>query len=434
MGIHGRSRHFPAALAAAVIVAAAAPAATAQDGSAAPGGTKSLEERVAELEKLVKKDDGGLFAYWKNGLRLDSADGDIKLRIGGRIQSDWSWFQHQNDFETASGKPIQAGEEFRRARLQVGGTIYRDFDFMGEYDFAGGTAKFREVWMGTTLGGSSRVQVGSVKEPFGFEEMVSDLFTTFVERSAPDEAFCPSYNTGVLLSGTAAEKRAWWGVGAFRDANDFGDDTGNTRSGELSETARVTGRFGVSKDGRNFSTVGLAATLREPPNDTVQFRARPELHLVPQMVDTGTFSAHQVREWEVDASQTLGPFTAVAEFFQADAMVPGAVDPTFRGWTAQASWFLTGEGRPWNADRAVYDRIVPKANLWKGSGAWELAARCDRLDLDDAGVNGGTQTVWTVGVNWYLNPNMKIQLDHVRAHVANLGSLYGFELRFQVDF
>jgi len=423
-----------AAALAAGMAAAGAPAARAdEDGAPAPP-AKSLEERVAELEKLVKKDQGGLTAYWKNGIRLESADGEFKLRVGGRIQGDWSWFSHQDDAETASAKPIQAGTEFRRARLMVGGTLYRDFDFMGEYDFAQGTAKFREVWVGASLGTAAKVRVGSVKEPFGLEEMVSDLFTTFMERSAPDEAFCPVYNTGVLFTGTAAGKRAWWGAGVFRDANDFGDDTGNVRSGEWAATARLAGRPWIAEEGKRFLHVGAAATLREPPGDTVQFRARPELHLVSQIVDTGTFTAFQVREAALESAAGWGPFSATAEAFQAEALVHGATDPTFRGWAAQASWFPTGEGRPWDADKAAFDRVIPRANLGKGPGAWEIAARCDRLDLDDAGVNGGTQRVWTFGVNLYPNPNMKVQLDHVRVFVRGIGVLYGYEVRFQVDF
>ena len=411
-------------------LAAAASPAFAQD----PAPTKSLEERVAELEKQAKADKGDLTLRWKNGIRMDSADGAFKLRLAGRIQNDWSWFDHQQDYEDASATPIEAGTEFRRARLAVGGTLYEDFEFMGEYDFAQVTAKFREVWMGMRPAESVIVRAGHFKEPFGFEEMVSDLFTTFLERSAPDEAFCPTFNTGGMASGTAAGKRLWFGAGIFRDANDFGDDTGNTTSGEYAGTARLAGRPWVSADSRRFLHVGGAASYREPAGDTVRFRSRPELHLVPQMVDTGNLPASDVRLVEFDVSPSWDSFTAVLEWFQADVDTRGAADPTFRGIAVQASYFLTGEARPYLEDKAAYDRPIPRANAGKGAGAWEVAARWSRLDLDDAGVNGGTQEIWTAGVNWYLNPNMKIQLDHVRAYVRNVGNLYAVELRFQVDF
>jgi phosphate-selective porin OprO/OprP len=426
-------RPWTGAAAIALLVAAASTAKAADEETpAAP--QKSLEERIADLEKLVGKDRGGLQAYWKNGIRLESADGEFKLRIAGRIQLDGSGFSHQREFETVTTTDIHDGAEFRRARLAVGGTIHKDFEFMGEYDFAQGSAKFREVWIGANLGKGAKVKVGSVKEPFGFEEMVSDLFVTFLERSAPDEAFCPVYNTGVLFTGTQAEKRLWWGAGIFRDANDFGDDVGNTRDGEWAGTVRVAGRPWVADEGRRFLHLGAAVSRREPPADTVRFRARPELHLVTQLVDTGSFTASGVSQGALEAAFAWGPFSAVAEGFRTEARVNGRTNPTFQGWAVQASWFLTGEGRPYDVEKAAFDRVIPKTNALKGRGAWEIAARLDRLDLDDAGVAGGTQDIATVGVNWYLTPNVKVQVDHVRVHVRGIGVMYGYEVRFQVDF
>src|SRR5207244_2358233 len=103
------------------------------DGASRAG--DELSARVDELEKLKKKDKDGLFAYWGKGIRMDSANGRFKLKIGGRVQNDWSWFAHTSDLEGVTGTQIEAGEEFRRARLYVGGTIYENVDFMNEWDF-----------------------------------------------------------------------------------------------------------------------------------------------------------------------------------------------------------------------------------------------------------------------------------------------------------
>ena len=58
-----------------------------------------------------------------------------------------------------------------------------------------------------------------------------------------------------------------------------------------------------------------------------------------------------------------------------------------------------------------FKRLMPARNLrldGDGWGAWELAARWAAIDLDDGDANGGRQGVLTVGVNWYLNPVVRL--------------------------
>ena len=40
----------------------------------------------------------------------------------------------------------------------------------------------------------------------------------------------------------------------------------------------------------------------------------------------------------------------------------------------------------------------------------------------------------TVGLNWYLNPNVRMMLNYVYADLSDLDSTNIFETRFQIDF
>lgn len=66
-----------------------------------------------------------------------------------------------------------------------------------------------------------------------------------------------------------------------------------------------------------------------------------------------------------------------------------------------------------------------------GRGAWELALRYSRTDLDShsgaagaappaEGVRGGVQSITTAGVNWYPNANLRFMLDVLHVNVKRL--------------
>ena len=124
----------------------------------------------------------------------------------------------------------------------------------------------------------------------------------------------------------------------------------------------------------------------------------------------------------------------------------------FSGGYAQASWVLTGETHTYNSAAAAYNGIVPlnPISLAAGGwGAWEIAGRISTIDLNDQlatanGVAGGRQTVYTAGLNWYVNRNARFMFDYLHCDVArqvsainarDTGSKFdAFAMRTQVAF
>jgi phosphate-selective porin OprO/OprP len=68
-----------------------------------------------------------------------------------------------------------------------------------------------------------------------------------------------------------------------------------------------------------------------------------------------------------------------------------------------------------------------------GAGAWEIAARYSRLDLEEAGQAPALSDI-TAGVSWYLNPNFRWITDYVRADVDGVGVSHALLFRTQADF
>ena len=64
--------------------------------------------------------------------------------------------------------------------------------------------------------------------------------------------------------------------------------------------------------------------------------------------------------------------------------------------------------------------------------------RFSYLDLNNKGIQGGQIYDWTVGLNWYLNPNMKCQLNYIAEHRdapgVTPGWINGVGVRVAYDF
>src|SRR6185369_9019267 len=119
---------------------------------------EAVEKELAEMKKAEPPKSSSespvLQASWKDGLRFDSRDQNVQVQIGGRIQNDWAWFHEDEELIDEVGNS-QDGTQFRRARLQMQGLLYKRLEFKAEYEFArrAGTGEvggpgFRDVYLG----------------------------------------------------------------------------------------------------------------------------------------------------------------------------------------------------------------------------------------------------------------------------------------------
>jgi phosphate-selective porin OprO/OprP len=151
--------------------------------------------------------------------------------------------------------------------------------------------------------------------------------------------------------------------------------------------------------------------------NTVRFRARPETNISrARFLTTGKvrFVDH-TNYYNGELVTTFGPLTAQAEYSRVALVRLGdRPQATFDGMYVSASYFLTGEHRPYVMEEGEFDRVFPRSP----HGAWEIAARWSTMDLNDRseGVNilGGRGTNVTLGLNWHINANFKWMFDYTR--------------------
>ena len=222
--------------------------------------------------------------------------------------------------------------------------------------------------------------------------------------------------------------------------------------GEYSFAARLSGA--VWHNNEDTSLVHLGASYRR--NEDVfnatnglsgfQFRARPEIRNTPRFVDTQFIAADHTDFVGLEAATVFGRLSIQGEyvrsFVQNATVGTGTADVDADGYYVMASYFLTGEHRPYGRSNGGFGRINPRKNISPRdglgmflSGAWEAKARYSRVDLSN--FDGGRIETVTVGLNWYLIPNSKILVDYIladREATTGSGQAHLLGVRFNAEF
>lgn len=406
-------------------------------------------------------------ASWKDGIHFESRNGDFETKIGGRIFADvLNTYAHgdlpdsirpQGDFNNRNDQAY-----LRSARLNIEGTMYEDYFYNFEYEFNGDINSktevdgLRDMYMGMKdIPFIGSVSVGHMKEPFSLEESTSSSNITFIERSLAN-VFAPGFSWGVATENELFDDRVTYGLGMFLDS----DNSGTMSYGNAwSLTTRVTGLPWYAGEDKLLH-LGTSYTLRNPKeggfsgnrDDTIRFRQRPDMYTRDHIVDTGTLSIDKENRLGLESAFVYGPFSMQGEFVGTwlEPHDPSLDTGYLYGGYGAISYILTGEHRVYDKNDGRFQGVIPYKNfslknfslknfslMNRTWGAWEIAARWSYLCLDDKAmaIEGGETFATTVGLNWYLNPNMRIMLNWVHSELSDTdGAIDGIQLRMQIDF
>lgn len=399
---------------------------------------------------------------------------------------------------------IRDGSDFRRGRLRVDGTLWDWMEFAVEYDFFN-TVNFEPFqtnndrpiqtnrvsntpvptdvwWQFNGLPYLGNLRFGNFKDPIGLEHMMSSRFLDFIERSYNQDAFYGPFNNGfapgVQATNTLFDERATWTLGGFRN-NTLTNQGYVLDNQAYMVCGRVTALPVYVQDGLGLVHVGCSYEHRINSGDinrgVPMTRKRVRGSLRPGVAsnwyiigDTGNIVSENEDLVNFEFTTGMGPWNVMAEYCinaVHNAFVPllgtAATEATragtyvgtawFQGGYIQTSYFLTGEHREYSRKNAIWERVIPAENAlmaktkdcpWTfGRGGWQVLARADYLTLSNSHFNGGVIYDYTLGLNWFLNPNMKLQWnvdwqyrDATATGATNSGWVQGVGVRFAHDF
>jgi phosphate-selective porin OprO and OprP len=392
-----------------------------------------------------------------NRFGVESADGQNSIALTGRLHFDAGDYL---DYEPQSKKfaavqDLNSGVNARRARLGVTGKVAGDWDYMLIYDF-GGSSDGLPPTAGAPSSGIESAYVtynglkkgplplafdlGYMKTPFSLEQATSSNDIMLVERPSvqviASGIMAGSYRSALGMRSN--DSRYWAGVYL----------TG-PQSGAAHNTAEQMGAFGratyqllQAPDYSLHVGVDLGGLLKPPAPGgvrTITLSDRPELRVDPTAIlSTGALgtTANPVNNaavYGVEGAAGYQNLFVQGEYYHIAVDRQGLPVNDFDGGYIEASWTLTGEHRSYIPAAGAYSGIIPDNPLspWgdnPGLGAFELAGRFSTINLNDHlipgvapgttnAVGGGKQTVYSLGLNWYPNANLRFMFDYLHGNI-----------------
>lgn len=388
---------------------------------------------------------------------LSLFDGRFTMQPVLRLDADFGGFAGQGT--DAAGQPPKfldsdragvpaQGMNMRRARVGLQGTYLKDFTYNFTWDFAQspGTqfdpvefSRLFELQTAYTGLRWATLRVGAFTLMHTIEFSMSSFELPFLERpSIISIASSLASGDSRLAIGGEARGDRWFAAAYLADGSASTLNDGRQRG----LAGRATGL--VVSEAWAKVNLGLNAAVQLEPGtrgaaDTIRLRDYPELRLDPtRLLDTRAIRAGEGYAVGPELSALLGPVYLQAEYQWIRLRAEdGAGDRNFWGYYVTATLPLLGAPRRYDRSRGVFTRprieeLNPKAGEW---GWLELAARYSYVNLNDAPTQGGSQSIASLGLNYYPASRLRMTLQYstgdVRLAPGNPNSPSGYDRGFQ---
>jgi phosphate-selective porin OprO and OprP len=401
---------------------------------------QALDQKVRVLERQrelegeaaeTKAREVPKISVGNSGLSVSSADTNFVFQLHGLVQVDNRTF-----FDDAT---IKGNDGFllRRARPIFSGTLYRDFDFMFVPEFGGSAPQIVDAYLNYRYRPWLQLRAGRFKAPVGLELLQSDTVTFFNERSLVT-SLVPNRDLGFQLWGDVADGRLSYAVGVFNGVGDA-RSTGNA---DFEDHREVAARLFVQPfkklDQNYLKGLGLgvgwswgnvssnASGLPSTTGGSLPGYATDGQQQFFAYNPTNGVVAANGNHWRLSpqAYYYWGPFGLLAEYALSDQSVSRSAAPITKAnirntaWQIAGGWVLTGED-------ASFSGVTPRRPFDLSAGHWgafQLVARYAELNIDDDAFplfanpasSASKAEAWAVGLNWYLNRNVRVNTSYSR--------------------
>ncbi len=403
-----------------------------------------------------KKSEGSV----SNKLELVSPDGKSTMKLSGRVQLDYRYFD-------ADPQSTEEESEFniRRAYLGVDGKYneYIGYKLVGSFS---GSTKLDEALINLGYFESAQLMFGQFKTSMSLEERTSSRFINFTERSYVNKSgITEGKDTGVALHGAPTKGFNY----SLAVVNGYGinDGTSDSSDDNLAYIGHVDVDLATMNkwEGKVFH-IGASTKMHDIDVSNYMSSVKMEQSSIGKGYKFFAATAHggvtetDLRTFAGELAFAQGPWKVQGEYASTN-FDSNVDDQDVKAYYVEAAWLITGENYSDSYKSksmgGKFDRIKPNSNFnpenGKGIGAWEVALGYSKFDASDITEASAGYTITSAyaneakscraGLKWILDPNTRMMFSYVDTDFDVSGNTSAYtgitdeqaiNLRTQFDF
>ena len=402
----------------------------------------ALQNEILKIKSEMAKEKSKAYFAKGKGPSIKSSDGKYKFELKGRFMYDFSAILGGND---AIDNPSRAdnigtfGNEFRRARFSIKGTVGDGWGFAFQPDFAetvsdnsntgGKGVDVKDALIYKKIKGFGKLTVGNAKSAGGMWENTSSNSILFMERPMYNEAANLAHRAGIHYdtAGAFGKKnplhlKATFGVGgegAWRQEQEDSDSV------EDRWVIGIAPHYTLNLGKKHTLLVGghfNYENLSDGNARGVEARANG-VHTLGEKIQDGDLANVDNYYWGgPQIMYTNGPLFMAAEYVavrasRVSANVENATDPyddyEAHGGSIFSHYFFNGGSNvKINNTKGAISGVKCKSPT--GCTAAKVMFEYLNFDDDELSESGTRGGVVHIGFNHYFNSNVRLMVDAAR--------------------
>lgn len=365
-------------------------------------------------------------------LMFSSTDNRFRYWFDTRVMFDGAVYFGDNTYQ-GDENAIGNGVTIRRARFAMKVILWGNWGGELDLDFANNELELKDAYI-RYIRNNWQLKAGNFREPFSLETMTTSRYITFLERPYATE-MAPSRHMGVAYK--VYTNHVFFEGGLFSTVitNTLIRDQNKAQGTNAGWAA--TGRFAwapIKKD-QQVLHFGVAGSYRTPqipelgdPINSFRYAENAETEINrKKYIDTDWV---EDCKYEIllglEAAYAVKNYRVQGEYIQSTIQrdeneVPEGEDKVRKGgFYIMGAWLINNANYYFNMADAEFSQIDFKDYK---KGAFEVALRYSYMnantfkDGDDIPyIPGGSGEIYTAGLSYYFNYNVKIMLDYSYAN------------------